>query len=126
MVRHGYAVPVASADEILCRAHPLDDPRPCPGCGFEQVRRPDWAVTDALFALAGKSYRVVAVGSTNRRSPRNLHFEDYVICRVAGDPAWELPPEGCRVTDLKQALRGLNEMPRVYARDLASAIRSVP
>ena len=78
----------------------------------------------ARFAVGGKTYRIVSVGSTNRHSPNGLHNEDTVIVEsVKADP-WEFPSMPAQVPDVAQALRTLFALPKFRVPELKGAIHA--
>ncbi len=101
-----------------------DGPGPCSWCGFVRVALPEWAKKPwAVFALDGRTWRIVATGSTNRGPGDGYHFRDYVIVEQLDGPKLRLPPEGSKVAALQDFLHSMNEAPKVYAEDLARALR---
>jgi hypothetical protein len=107
--------------------HAEEAERPCPRCGFVRWRLPSWAKLkapgpQAIFALDGTVYRIVAAGSANRATPDHWHFAEHVTAEILGEPWAGLPEAPCRKADVAQALARLRELPRFSAVELRRAI----
>jgi hypothetical protein len=61
--------------------HCIDDrAKPCAKCGYRRKELPYWTrVHYTIFTWGGDYYQILSTGSTNRNTPQNAHFEDYVI-----------------------------------------------
>lgn len=106
--------------------HARDDAEtPCPRCGFVRVALPAWAnVPHALFAMDGSVWRVIATASTNRDTPQNSHFREYVSAELVDGDAWKLPEPGSSVRDLVVQLERLRQAHQITAEQLhARALR---
>lgn len=100
-----------------------NDDQDCAHCGYKPNPLPSWAVHGAAFALDGRAYRIVAVGSGNGLAPGNgYHCWPHVTAQEVKDEKWELPPSGTPLTDLASAMADLRRLPRFTGRELARAI----
>jgi hypothetical protein len=68
--------------------HRLDDKSAaCEKCGFWRPPMPAWFTAfGTRFRFVGRIWTVVGLGSTNRYTPGNAHFEDYIIAER--DTSW--------------------------------------
>lgn len=113
------------AREWACRAFPRRSARSCPGCGYTPWPRLPWVAHGATFAVDGKAYRIVSVGSTNRYSPSGLHFEDIVVAEPVSAGRWSLPELPATVDEVGDALNALNGLPKFRMPELDSALVAV-
>ena len=112
------------AHEWVCRAFPLRSDKSCPWCKYAPRTAPTWAQHGVAFALDGRSYRVVSVGSTNRYS-NGLHFEDMICAELLSAEPWSLPEPPAAVADVSRALDVLfKELPRFRPADMERALHS--
>jgi hypothetical protein len=112
--------PAKTLDDV-CRTNPYRSDEPCPACGYVTATAPTWARHNTTFALSGKRYRIVAVGSTNAFAPRHAHSEDYARCELIGDAPWSFPGTPCPIGDVQQALDGLFSLPAFRPHQLVDA-----
>ena len=89
--------------------HCIDDrAKPCAKCGYRRKDLPYWTkVHYTIFTWGGDHYQILSTGSTNRNTPGNAHFEDYVIAakvRQAPYGRWERVDE-----------RGIGETVQLFA-----------
>jgi hypothetical protein len=104
----------------LCRVAPLYPESPCPGCGYVSQKKPEWADDGVTFALDGKRYRIVAIGSTNRFAPRQMHYECWIYCEPVED-RWLLPNSPCFVDAVGSALCDFFKLPAFRSHELVGA-----
>ena len=109
----------------VCRQHPLHSEVPCPGCGFVSRKLPPWATYGAVFALDGRAYRILGVGSSNGRHERHLHFDDTVVVEPVRGEHWQLPDTPCPVAAFDDAMKAMRRLPRFDGVDLARAMVAV-
>lgn len=98
----------------------------CSHCGFrrEWYDHPEWARQGAVFALDGKTYRIVCQGTTNRL--HYPHVSAYVTVEELDSEKWSgLPEAPCTKRDILVALKDLNRLPQIEAKHLVRAIRVV-
>lgn len=112
----------ADHDDI-CRAHDDRTSDPCPRCSYIPAKAPAWATHGVTFAINGKAYRIVSVGSTNRYAPGHLHFEDTILAEPLSEH-WSLPNAPCPVSDFKTALDSLFGLPSFRPHELSNALVS--
>jgi predicted RNA-binding Zn-ribbon protein involved in translation (DUF1610 family) len=87
---------------------------------------PSWVEVDAMFGLDGRLYRVVSVGSTNRRTRLHETFEPMVHAEPMDASPWRgLPDAPATKSDVGAALQQLFALPVFFHDDLARAIRLV-
>lgn len=113
------------AREWVCMVFPWRHERPCPGCGYVPRGKPAWADFKVKFALGGKTYRIVSIGSTNRFAPRQMHQEDFLICELISSESWSLPAAPATRDEVGKALDVLDRMPRFRAHELEGALHLV-
>ncbi len=100
--------------------HTTDPDAQCPRCHFVTPLLPTWVYFGALLRMEGRTWRIVTMGSSNRRTPQNYHHEP--MCHIEpADEHWDLPDAPCPVSDVGAALAELRSMRVAYAADLAAA-----
>lgn len=121
---------IEQADEVFpiayeaCRQHGDRADAPCPGCGFLRVELPAWCVYRAVFALDGKLWRVVSIGSTNRSTHGNMHFQPIASAEEVSGEAWPgLPAAPATKADVGASMRQLFALPSFSSQQLQRAIR---
>ena len=109
------------AGQWVCRAFPRRSARPCPSCGYTPWILPEWVAPGKCFGFAGKCYRVVSVGSTNRYS-NGFHFEDRVTAELLRGEKWRFPALPASINDVEAALKNLFQLPTFGRLDLEKVI----
>lgn len=117
----GFKITETHKIDDICRAYGIRPTEPCGGCGFVSQPKPPWAEHGATFALNGKRYRVVTVGSTNKHTPGHRHTEDSIRCELVEDASWAFPATPCPTSDVGAALRDLFSLPAFRPHELAGA-----
>ena len=115
-----------SADGSTCDYTDLiDPPEPCANCGYHRRQLPAWARHGAVFAVGGRAYRIVSVGTTNRGVSGGRHLRDVVRAEpIAGD-RWGLPDAPCPTRDVASALDQLFGLPEFTVEEIERAIHLV-
>ena len=115
------------ADGVPCDYSDLiDPPESCSNCGYLRLVMPRWVKFGAIFALYGRVYRVVTVGTTNRGVASGRHVRETVHAEVTTEAAWRLPNAPCLVVEVAAALADLQRLPTFYVEDLERAIHVEP
>lgn len=98
---------------------------PCRACGYVRKRLPSWATPGAVFALRGGVHRIVGRGSTNRGTPLNMHFRDFVRA-VAVSVVEPAPPDTpCSKAVFGEFLKEYLATPQFEAEELEHALHVV-
>lgn len=97
----------------------------CPNCGFQRKPLPPWADFHVVFALNGRTYRIVSLSTTNRRTPNNMHFENRIVAELLSDPWSGLPDAPCSKADVASSLAAMRELPQFYMEEITKALHVI-